>query len=205
MIRNGPETLLQQRPALTTTRRNRAMAKSDLLSPDLLRQLLDYDPDNGTLTWRDRPREFFKTKASWRSWNVKYAGKPAFTADDGNGYRPGSILNFKCRAHRVAFAMYHNRWPTRHIDHMNQDRTDNRIANLREVTDLENQRNARKSKNNTSGVTGVTWWERDNNWIAQIGVNYKRILLGYFDTIEEAAAARKEAEIKYGFHENHGR
>jgi len=181
------------------------MAKYNILSPDLLRQLLDYDPLTGLLTWRPRPIEFFNNKASWASWNSHYAGKPAFTADDGAGYRSGTILRMKCRAHRVAFAMHYGRWPNGHIDHINGDRADNRISNLREVDHLENRRNCRPSKANSSGVTGVCWWPRDNKWNAQIMVNYRKINLGYFDTIEQAAAARKEAERKYGFHANHGR
>lgn len=181
------------------------MAKYEILSPELLRQLLDYDPETGVLTWRHRALQFFADEGSQRKWNTRYAGKPAFTADDGAGYRPGTILYHKCRAHRVAWAMHYGRWPTKIIDHINQDRGDNRICNLREVDDLDNRRNCRKSKANTSGVTGVSWWPQRRKWVAQIMVNRRRKCLGYFDTIEDAAAARKAAERKFQFHENHGR
>jgi hypothetical protein len=76
---------------------------------------------------------------------------------------------------------------------------------LRDVSNQENQRNKSRQSRNTSGVTGVHWHKRDKKWIARIKVDKKDLYIGMFDTFEEAVAARKEAEIKYGFHENHGR
>lgn len=60
------------------------------------------------------------------------------------------------------------------------------------------------AKNNTSGVTGVYWSSRHRKWNPKIQVDYVMIDLSYFDCITDAAAARKRAEIKYGFHKNHG-
>lgn len=74
---------------------------------------------------------------------------------------------------------------------------DNRKSNLRITTPLNNSRNKCKTKANTSGVTGVSWCKRSQKWCAQIGVNRKTIHLGYFDNLEDAAQARKEAEEKY--------
>lgn len=76
-------------------------------------------------------------------------------------------------------------------------RYDNRKSNLRIVTSKENCMNATLSKNNTSGITGVTWHKRDNVWQARIKINYKYIHLGYFDKFEDAVRVRKEAEKKY--------
>lgn len=74
---------------------------------------------------------------------------------------------------------------------------DNRKSNLRITTSLNNSRNKCKTKANTSGVTGVSWCKRNQKWCAQIGVNRKTIHLGYFDNLQNAAKARKEAEEKY--------
>jgi hypothetical protein len=58
---------------------------------------------------------------------------------------------------------------------------------------------------NTSGITGVTWHSQRGKWLAQIWVNGKKVHLGVFLSIDDAARARKDAEIKYSFHENHGK
>lgn len=83
------------------------------------------------------------------------------------------------------------------IDHINHKLFDNRKLNLRAVTTQQNSMNASLSKNNTSGITGVTWHSRDKVWYARIKVDYKYIHLGYFNNFEDAIKARKEAEEKY--------
>lgn len=83
------------------------------------------------------------------------------------------------------------------VDHINRDRLDNRKCNLRIANNQENSFNSSKRINNNSGIIGVSWWKRDNNWMAQIKYNYKRIFLGYYDDIEDAIRARLKAELKY--------
>ena len=83
------------------------------------------------------------------------------------------------------------------IDHINRDTLDNRKCNLRIVSRQENNMNQGMSKNNKSGITGVSWHKRDNKWRAHIMYKYKLIHLGNFDTLEAAAKARKDAEITY--------
>jgi hypothetical protein len=99
--------------------------------------------------------------------------------------------------------MHYGVWPTQLIDHINGDRADNRIVNLRQTTQSENMRNRRKSTNNTSGYVGV--YKVGAKWRARISVDSKNMNLGIYDTIEQAVQARKQAEIDYGYHENHGR
>lgn len=111
----------------------------------------------------------------------------------------------RTRVSRVVWAMTYGYWPKLEIDHIDGNPLNNRIDNLREVDHVTNGRNQRTPTNNTTGVCGVYRYRTGDKWVAAIKVNYKKIHLGLFDTIEEAAAARKEAEIKYGFHENHGR
>ena len=90
------------------------------------------------------------------------------------------------------------------VDHIDHDRLNNRIENLRLVTNSINGKNTKMHKNNTTGVTGVTFDKNRNKYKAQIVVNHKLDNLGRFNTFEEAVQARLQAEIKYGFHRNHG-
>lgn len=83
------------------------------------------------------------------------------------------------------------------IDHINRNRLDNRICNLRACTLQENNMNKSIPCNNTSGIQGVSWDKNRNKWLVHITVNRKQIHLGYFNTIEEAAEARRQAEIEY--------
>jgi tyrosyl-tRNA synthetase len=83
------------------------------------------------------------------------------------------------------------------VDHINHDVADNRKRNLRIVTSVENQMNKSLQKNNTSGVTGVSWHSRDNIWEVHIRYKGKQIYLGRYKDFNEAVKARKEAEEKY--------
>lgn len=83
------------------------------------------------------------------------------------------------------------------VDHINHNRLDNRKENLRICTQQQNTLNRNKTSKNTSGIVGVWWYKQTNKWAAQIQVNSARIHLGYFNTKEEAADARKQAELEY--------
>ena len=83
------------------------------------------------------------------------------------------------------------------VDHKNHDGLDNRISNLRICTNGQNQRNRRLSKNNTSGVNGVTWYKNSNKWLARIHFNGVQIYLGYYVNLEDAVKARLAGELKY--------
>jgi len=83
------------------------------------------------------------------------------------------------------------------IDHINGDPLDNCRNNLRIVTQQQNNMNLSMRKTNKSGVSGVCWHKRNDNWQATIRYKYKQIYLGSFDTLEEATKARKDAEMKY--------
>ena len=108
------------------------------------------------------------------------------------------------KAHRVIWALYYGEWPTNQIDHKNHIRSDNRIDNMTDVQNAENCKNKVLSRFNTSGVHGVHYFKRRQNWQVYINSGGKRINLGYFVSKDDAIATRKAAEIKYGFHPNHG-
>ena len=121
------------------------------------------------------------------------------------GYRVVSISSSRYYGHRVSWFMYYGAWPKSTIDHINGVRDDNRIVNLRDVDHKENLKNQRLQKSNTSGVVGVYWNKPTKNWRVKIEVNGKQIHIGYFQYMPDAVKARQKAEVKYGFHENHGR
>ena len=177
---------------------------SDYIKVEVLHELLRYEEDTGKLFWRERPRKFFSSDQYHTIWNKKNAGNEALKASN-QGHLVGSILGKHYISHRVIWAMYYNKWPEKQIDHINGVRNDNRIENLRDVTPQENSRNQKLSTLNTSGHFGVNYEKRRNYWYSLIVVNHKSIYLGSFKNKEDAIAARKAAEIKYGFHENHGR
>jgi len=181
------------------------MTAEDLPTPATLRKLLSYDPDTGLLTWRRRPPEMFPDEQYGRAWNTRYAGKPAFATATRDGYRCGRIFGKAYPAHRVAYAIHHGNWPRGSIDHISGVKTDNRIANLRDVSHTENLRNAAMPSTNTSGACGVYWHKNSGKWRCMIKVNGKLQSLGYFEDFGDAVVARKAAEVKYGFHPNHGR
>ena len=108
-------------------------------------------------------------------------------------------------AHRAAWLLHYGVWPDGLIDHINGDRLDNRIANLRVVNYVGNARNSRLPYSNKSGRIGVCWVDRDNVWKASATLLGTGVHLGNYKTFEEACAARLGAEKIIGFHDNHGR
>jgi hypothetical protein len=179
-------------------------------SPSVLRQLIDYDPETGALVWRVRGVSFFtdgKKSAiqSMRRWNTRYAGKAALNYKGTAGYFKGVIFGEAYLAHRVAWAIYSGSWPGNEIDHINGDRLDNRIANLRSATRQENGKNVSIGSRNTSGTIGVHWEKRTLRWVAQIHKNGKNKFIGRFKSKDEAIEARAKASAEYGYHANHGR
>lgn len=174
------------------------MAKHTLPTPEELRNGLLYDPDTGALVWKRRADRS-------NVWNARYAGKPAMQALNSNGYKSGAFNWCSLVAHRVVWAVHYGRWPARHIDHINGDRTDNRICNLRDVAHIENQLNKSMPNTNTSSVVGVSWDKSKGKWVAKATRNYKTVLFGRFDTFEDAVSAYNAAKSRHGFHKNHGR
>ena len=187
------------------------MPNEKLPSQQELRMLLNYDHQTGMLTWRKRDISLFDDGGHGAAhnrdkWNGRWAGKEAFTARHGAGYRHGAINGKPLLAHRVIWKWMTGIDPVE-VDHTNGTRADNRWSNLRSVPHSENMRNAARHKDNSSGIRGVRLVNRKNwkGWQAFIYNNSKFISLGSFENIDDAVAARKQGEIKYGYHKNHGR
>lgn len=176
-----------------------------VVDPHSLPSLLQADFETGHLYWLPRPLAAFANERCGRTWNTRFAGKEALTAINNYGYRFGSIEARPHLAHRVLWAMAQGAWPTLDLDHINGDRLDNRLINLREVSRLENLHNQRLRPGNESGCHGVTFDTRLNAWVARIKSNYRSEHLGVFPDLADAIAARKQAERNHQFHKNHGR
>lgn len=174
-----------------------------MITQEIIRKLLDYDPETGKLTWRARDRKWFKSDRDCNAWNAKLSGKEAFTLETG-GYYEGRILGKKYLAHRIIWLWVTGECPKEQIDHINHVKNDNRWCNLRQVSNQENGKNQSVRKTNTSGQMGVYFNKRTNKWRAYISVNGKSVYIGEFDLVEGAIQARKEVEVRYRFHENHG-
>lgn len=186
------------------------MSKEDRISSEILNELLRYDPDTGKLYWKERSEKWFShckfVSQSTRTWNTKFAGKEALTYSDNHGYRSGHILGISFLAHRVIWCMETGEWPTKDIDHINGITNDNRWENLRSVDASSNNRNTKRRSTNTSGVTGVYWDKGTQKWRVLISKGKSGLThLGLFSDFDEAVSVRKDAEKKYGYHENNDR
>lgn len=161
-----------------------------LPSCEELNELLSYDPETGSFRWNA---------------NINMSGRNREPGTIRAGYLDICINGIHYGAHRLAWKLCNGRDPIGEIDHVNGIRTDNRIANLRDVSASENRRNAARPAHNTSGTVGVSYRPDKRRWRAHISIADRAVHLGYFDTWGDAVNARAAAEREYGFHPNHGR
>lgn len=174
-----------------------ATSKDSILTAERARELLRYEPETGKLYWRMNAGRWGRIPAGTEAGNIK--------GPIGNRYRQVWIDGRRYYTHRLAWLIVTGVWPYSEVDHINGDGLNNRWDNLREVQHSGNLRNTKRQSNNTSGVTGVFWDSGCRKWRAQIQVGRTNIHLGRFDTVPAAAEARKVAERRYRFHDNHGR
>lgn len=170
---------------------------------DFLKECFVYDGATGRLFWKRRPRHHFSSDNAWLASNSQFAGTIAGSPNKKR--RWSTKINGKLyQNHRIVWAILTGAWPDDQIDHMNGDPEDNRIENLRVVSNTDNQKNRWISSRNTSGVNGVYWRERDQVWSAAIREGGKQKHLGHFRTRDEATAARRAAEERLGYTARHG-
>lgn len=180
-----------------------------MIDVETLRTLIAYDAETGSLTWLRRPESIFPQNgrgaaSAAKAWNNQWAGAPALNSRRTDGYYEGRVFRELVLSHRAAWAIHSGAWPDGQIDHINHVRNDNRIGNLRVVSNAVNAKNMSRRRTNTSGVQGVYWHKGANSWAACITIDGKNKHLGLFGSVESAAAARGRAENRHGFHENHG-
>ncbi|MCK4870711.1 MAG: HNH endonuclease [Gammaproteobacteria bacterium] len=165
-----------------------------MITQERLKEVLTYNPETGDFIW----------KVGAGPASVGDIAGCEVTRVDGKKYIVMGVDYKLHLAHRLAFLYMLGKLPSSHVDHGNGDGTDNRWANITEATPAENAKNCRRRIDNTSGVTGVQWNKLNKNWRAVIQVKRETINLGSFKDLNGAILARKEAEKRYGFHENHG-
>lgn len=147
-----------------------------MLTAERLREVLIYNPETGIFTWLVRARPGAE------------AGDVAGCIDR-LGYRRIAIDGGQYKAHRLAWLYVCGAFPANGMDHINGDPADNRICNLREATQGENNQNTKSYRNSSSKYLGVSWHTLKKKWQAQITVNGKQHYLGYFANEEEAHSA----------------
>lgn len=152
---------------------------------------ISYDPNTGEFYWK--PRKIIKIQD--KTWNAKFAYKQAGYIRK-NGYRSIVIEKKEYMCGRLAWFLINKKWPKEEIDHINLNKIDDRISNLREATRFQNASNKFLQSNNTSGFRGV--WKRKNlnSWCAEICKEGKRIKLGSFSSPEKAYEVYKKAAAK---------
>ncbi|MFA4103151.1 AP2/ERF family transcription factor [Serratia sp. IR-2025] len=147
-----------------------------------LKRLLHYDHDTGVFT----------RKISWK--NTHPVGSIVGVVDR-DGYLKAVVKGKTYLLHRLAWFYVHGSWPVGTIDHIDLDKQNNKIANLRDISFSCNLRNRKKRKNNKSGYKGVCWSNKGAGWRASICVNKKITYLGTFANKEDAALAYDRAAI----------
>ena len=163
---------------------------NEILTQSRLKELLHYDGEN--LIWRVRPAQHVKVG--------DFAG-----CVNPCGYITIKVDKKSYQGHRLIWLYIHGSFPVNGIDHINGNKLNNRIQNLRDVSPKTNRKNSKISSTNTSGITGVSWSKKSGKWQSQIDVDGVKIWLGYFDCKYRAASVRHLAmEIEGGYTKRHG-
>lgn len=153
-------------------------------------QFIEYHPESG----------MFRRKKFAQRGKTDFRGRV-----DHKGYLRTQVAGKPVLCHRLAWLMHYGSWPQGEIDHINGDRQDNRISNLRVCTHQQNNHNQPLRKTNTSGVKGVYWHAKQRKWRGQVCLNYKMHLTQGFDEIANAESAVIELRNKlHGDFANHG-
>lgn len=157
-----------------------------LLRAEYLRKILYYDPETGMFTWRVP------------TCRIRI-GDVAGSYDKSTGYlKIGITLDGKlCKfyAHRLAWLYVYGVWPAGGLDHIDRNRINNEIINLREATQGENNINQKKRTNCSSIYIGVSWYKSSNRWVSEIKTDGKRNIIGYFKDEKDAAIAYNLAAL----------
>lgn len=155
-----------------------------MVTQERLKELLNYDLETGVFTWRVDRNHLAKSGSVAGSIN-------------SCGYKNIWIDGKQYKASRLAWLYVYGVFPSNFLDHIDRDRKNDRISNLRIASRIENGQNLSIKKSNKSGFVGVSWHKRTSKWTSQIMIDGKKIYLGIFDTTEEAAAARTKAKAVY--------
>jgi hypothetical protein len=171
------------------------------VTPRILQEIVRYEPETGKMFWRERDAKYFNTPTTAFLWNAKNAGQEIATSAPAFGYRGFQVFTEFFPAHRAAWAIHYGVFPSKSIDHINGQRHDNRICNLREAGAVINGRNIVLPSSNTSGHIGVR-----NTKNGRFSAHILNQYLGTYDTFDEAVQARQDAQRETPlFTERHGK
>lgn len=165
----------------------------DELTQELLAKVLKYDDLSGHLTWLGNQHSKSVVPGSRAGCVIKRTG-----------YRQVSLFGKSYAEHRLIWFIKTGKWPTGEIDHIDQNRSNNSWANLREVTKAENARNRSRRPDTKVGEHGIWYNERTGKYVAEITLNGKKVYQKSFDDPDKAVEERKAKSLELGFHENHG-
>jgi len=157
------------------------MCKTDELTYERAIEVLRYDPESGVL----------ERKLPSGEWRV-CGHRPTCL-----GYGYVKVAGKRYLSHRLIWLLVNGAWPAHDIDHIDRDKMNNRLENLRAVTRTENQHNHGIHSDNASGYLGVSFQQSRNKFRADIRLNNRNIYLGLYPTAEEAFLAYMHAKIKY--------
>ena len=149
---------------------------AEKLTADILRSILDYDPETGKFDWRNNRRK---------------AG-----CLDNFGYHRIQVLGKLYKTHRLAWLHYYGEWPEQDVDHVNGVRSDNRIANLRSATKGQQSQNVASPDRKSGLPRGVSWCAKSKGYRAQIRCENKTHYLGIHPTPDAASAVYREASLR---------
>ena len=148
-----------------------------------LKEILEYNENTGKFFWKIKPM-----------YNVNIGDK---AGNNHNGYTRLTINGKKYLTHRLAWLYVYGEFPKGDLDHIDNDRGNCRINNLRIANKSTNGFNRKKQANNTSGIKGVIWSKASNKWMVKIGVNKKKLYFGVWNDLEFAELVAQEARAKY--------
>ena len=163
---------------------------------DILNQMFDYK--NGQLLWKN-----------WNNQNKRIGNIAGSCSHNYRYWRVSLTFNGKNShyyLHRLIWIWHYGNIPTGYeVDHIDLNKSNNKIENLRLITHYENKKKQKFPVNNTSGMQGVYWYPNYNKWLVKIMEKNKPIHIGYYENKADAIKARKAAEIQYGYHKDHGK
>jgi len=191
---------------MATNAKNRVLARGaerkEIPNADELHRLLAYNPETGILNWRPRTVNEFASLRHFQAWKAAThnpeAGRPVFKKNGCRTYKQLCIAGTKYLLHRLIWTMFKGLIPDGSwVDHIDQDKWNNRIENLGLCDASQSCWNRGKQKSRKKGLPRGVGTIKDSGFTATISVRGKRIYLGFFQTPEEAGKAYEEAAAKY--------
>lgn len=176
----------------------------------VIKAWFDYNPETSEILWKEWVSpDWYKHDGYHKRFMEERSGKVVKFHKLPTGYLyidAGKIKTIY--AHQIAWVLNYGELPSHCVDHIDGNRENNSIENLRDVPQKINARNSKLSKNNTSGAAGVSWDQKNKKWRSQLMVDGKTLVFGRFDTVTEAAKARQkylDSNKNLGFSKRHGK